>query len=277
MKKAASIFVGLGLLSIFFIFSSVSWAGYPSGRFICKGNRTLTIRHRNFIASRTAIIVKDNCTLKILNSAISGRVGLKVYNNGTVRLINSAITATVAIKVYNNGTVHLKNSSLTGHRAALIIRNNGDVYAKNSIIIGKIRKYNNGSFHNLKGNQFTQPRRPRFVPPANYAKTNAFVCKGNQNITLKNRWIRTNGNAIVVKGNCDLVLINSWIVADGIAIKTTGNGDIKIRNSFIYGGRYSIYVGGQGDVYAKNSTFQGSIKKVGNGDFNNQGGNTFQK
>ena len=270
----------LMLASIFLFFGPTEQAkaGYRLfGNIVCKGNKTMTIRNRMIRARGVAVVVRDNCTIKLVNCTISGRVGIKVSNNGTVRVFNSTITGHVALKVFKNGTVHLKNSTVTGRRASIIIRNNGDVYAKRSVIIGKIRKYNNATFHNQKGNQFSRVRKPRFVPPANYRKTRPFICKGNQDITLKNQWIRTRGIGIVVKGNCDLVLINSWIVADGIAIKTTGNGDIKIKNSFIYGGRYSVWVGGRGDVDAKNSTFQGRIKKLGNGDFNNKGGNTFQK
>lgn len=114
-------------------------------------------------------------------------------------------------------------------------------------------------------------------PPKGLKPHAPIVCKGNRDIKLVKRHIETRGDAITIIGNCDVVVEGSQIVAGGAAIKLMGNGDISITNSVVRGAAHAIHLMGNGTVKAKGTQFHGKISVLGNGEFKDLGGNTFDK
>jgi len=113
--------------------------------------------------------------------------------------------------------------------------------------------------------------------PRGLKKSGPIRCDGNQDLKLDKRLIDTAGKAIVVSGNCDLTITGSRIVSGATALLVKGNGTVKISSSTIAGGRAAVVVTGRGDVHAAGSRFTGRIIKRDSGDFNDGGGNTFEK
>ncbi len=102
------------------------------------------------------------------------------------------------------------------------------------------------------------------------------VCHGNEDIELVNAVIDAPDIAIHVVGNCNVTVVNSEISAGNVAISIQGNGDVRLQNSTVQGGQAAVSITGNGDVYAKDTTFTGQKVIVGNGDYNDEGGNTWK-
>ena len=70
---------------------------------------------------------------------------------------------------------------------------------------------------------------------------------------------------------------DSRVDGGGQAIKVLGDGDLTIKRSVVRGGEAAVVVTGNGTVGASKSRFSGRIVKKGDGDFDDEGGNTFGK
>ncbi len=106
------------------------------GALVCGGSKDLVIRNRYISAPNTAILVKDACTLKLINCHIVG--------------------GKFGIRVTGSGDVILKNSYVQGKKAALVIKGAGDVNASKSTIYGKIRTSGSGDFNNKGKNSINR-------------------------------------------------------------------------------------------------------------------------
>ncbi len=106
------------------------------GALVCGGSKDLVIRNRYISAPNTAILVKDSCTLKLINCHIVG--------------------GKFGIRVTGSGDVILKNSYVQGRKAALVIKGAGDVNASRSTIYGKIRTSGSGDFNNKGKNSINR-------------------------------------------------------------------------------------------------------------------------
>lgn len=106
------------------------------GALVCGGSKDMVIRNRYISAKNTAIIVKDACTLKLINCHIVG--------------------GKFGIRVMGSGDVILKNSYVQGRKAALVIKGAGDVNASSTTIYGKIRTGGSGDFNNKGKNKINR-------------------------------------------------------------------------------------------------------------------------
>jgi hypothetical protein len=101
-----------------------------------------------------------------------------------------------------------------------------------------------------------------------------FSCGGGDELELMGRTIDSDGVVVYAFGSCDVVIENCEITSRSVAIRVEGNADVEIVNSRIEGAIAAIQHGGNADIEASGTDFIGEI--VGNGDFEDNGGNTFR-
>jgi hypothetical protein len=99
------------------------------------------------------------------------------------------------------------------------------------------------------------------------SKPVSLTCKGTEDKTLRNLYIKAKGDGFRVSGACDLVIIDSYVEVTGYAIRASGGSDVILKNSTIKGGKGAVHVSGGADVKAEGSKVIGRIIKTGGGDF----------
>ena len=104
-----------------------------------------------------------------------------------------------------------------------------------------------------------------------------YRCSGQTDKVLSGIEISTPGVAVEVTSNCTLTIRNSRIHGGKVAIKVTGNGTLNIIKATVESHKVAVLTAGNGTTNARGSTFYGKSQVAGNGDFNNNGGNTFHK
>ncbi len=102
---------------------------------------------------------------------------------------------------------------------------------------------------------------------ASSAQSQPFVCKGNQELRLKDTVLTVKGDAVIAEGNCELVIINCQITATKNAVRASGNADVKLINSKVRGKKAALHLSGNANVTAKKSRVKGRVIKTGNADF----------
>jgi hypothetical protein len=104
----------------------------------------------------------------------------------------------------------------------------------------------------------------------------AATIMGSCDIIIKNSVIRTTGNALVVMGSGDITVTNSTIESGAGALVVLGSGDFDVRGSQITGD-VAVQIDGSGDVAAQGSRFRGNKVIRGTGEYEDKGGNTWEK
>ncbi|MEZ4223775.1 MAG: hypothetical protein R3B13_22695 [Polyangiaceae bacterium] len=83
--------------------------------------------------------------------------------------------------------------------------------------------------------------------------------------------------AVNAHGNCDVLVRNSELVGSATAIDAHGNANVRLENTRIVGSHLALDIHGNADVHLKNSRVEGKIKRHGNGDLDDQGGNQYSQ
>ncbi len=107
--------------------------------------------------------------------------------------------------------------------------------------------------------------------------TNTVACYGTEDLLLDGADISVQGNGVVVEGSCTITIRNSQISASENALLVQGNGDIIISGSQVQGARNAVQILGNGTVEATNTTFVGQKDVQDNGDFEDEGGNSWSE
>lgn len=94
-------------------------------------------------------------------------------------------------------------------------------------------------------------------------------------ITIKNSVIRTTQSAIVINGSGDVTITNSTVESKATALHGQGSGDFTVRGSTI-GGEVAAKLDGSGNLNAKDSRFRGKKVIRGSGEYEDEGGNTWE-
>lgn len=115
------------------------------------------------------------------------------------------------------------------------------------------------------------------VPAKGLRTIKPIICQGNKDQEFTRVLITGDGDGVVIQGNCDITLRDSQVDVQGYGVKVQGNGDVKLVRTFVRGKKGSVIIMGNGDVNASSSTLVGKIQKLGNGEFNDQGNNTFRQ
>jgi hypothetical protein len=113
--------------------------------------------------------------------------------------------------------------------------------------------------------------------PEGLEESEPITVKGDTTVEITNRLIKTNGNGIIVSEESDVVISNCYIVAGEVGLKVSENGTVEIKDSFILGGVAALLVADEGDASASETIFRGSVVISDNGDFGDEGDNTFIK
>lgn len=113
--------------------------------------------------------------------------------------------------------------------------------------------------------------------PLSGAIYNTVTCHENEDLLLRGATVSTAGNGVLVQGNCTITIDDSQISSGENALLVEGNGTIIIRNSQIQGKRNALLIQGNGTVEAENSNFTGHKQLEDNGDFEDNGGNTWSQ
>jgi hypothetical protein len=100
-------------------------------------------------------------------------------------------------------------------------------------------------------------------------------CEGNQELSLVNAYIAGPGPAVVVSGNCLLTVENTTLDVSGVAIQVEDNGQLTLRNSRVSGAGGSYALSGNGSLHASGTVFVGRRSATENGEFTDEGGNSF--
>lgn len=103
----------------------------------------------------------------------------------------------------------------------------------------------------------------------------AATVMGSCDITIKNSVIRTTGTALVVMGSGDITLIDSTVESKGTALQVAGSGDLDVRGSQVTGD-IAVSIDGSGDLTARGTRFRGKKVIRGTGEYEDQGGNTWE-
>lgn len=111
--------------------------------------------------------------------------------------------------------------------------------------------------------------------PAGLTASAPMRCEANQELSLVNTYITGAGPAVVVSGNCVLTVENSTLDVSGVAIQVEDNGQLTIRNSHVSGAGGSCAISGNGAIHASGSVFVGRRGSTDNGEFVDEGGNSF--
>jgi hypothetical protein len=102
------------------------------------------------------------------------------------------------------------------------------------------------------------------------------TCTGNREIVLEGVHIAAPEVAVDVVGNCSVVVTNSHIAGGRYGVLIRGNGEVRFHNSTVEGGEASYVIMGNGAISARGTRFVGQHMITGNGDFQDQGSNTWQ-
>ncbi len=101
-------------------------------------------------------------------------------------------------------------------------------------------------------------------------------CRGNQDIVLSNVKI-VSKIAVNAHGSCDIVIRNSHIEGSIKAVDAHGSSNVRIVNSVVRSRGLALHVHGSTDVHLKNTRVEGRIRKHGNGDLSDEGGNHYRR
>ena len=108
------------------------------------------------------------------------------------------------------------------------------------------------------------------------AKGPAATLMGACDITIKNSVIRTSETAIQLMGSGDIILSNTTVETKGTAVSLAGSGDVQVTDSRI-SGKVAVSIDGSGDLVATNSQFRGKKVIRGTGEYQDKGGNKWEK
>jgi len=111
--------------------------------------------------------------------------------------------------------------------------------------------------------------------PAGLTASAPMRCEANQELSLVNAYISGAGPAVVVTGNCVLTVDNTTLDVSGVAIQVEDNGQLTIRNSRVTGAGGSCAISGNGAIHASGTVFVGRRGSSENGEFIDEGGNSF--
>jgi hypothetical protein len=216
-------------------------------------------------------------------------VGVELIGTCSITIVDSRIEAGAqALKTSGTGDIIVRNSTIQGKNGAVSIVGTGNVRAKGSTLVGEIQQSGTGRFIDEGGNTLSSKggavegdrseRKPGRATPIEDGPTEAggIVCKGDEEITLTGRTIKTAGIGVTVQDNCRAKLIGCQIQAGAYGVLVSDNGELIIQGSTIRGGKAAVRIQENGTIKAKGSTFQGGVKKEDNGEFVNQGGNTIK-
>lgn len=99
-------------------------------------------------------------------------------------------------------------------------------------------------------------------------------CRGAQRIVLDS--VRIVGKVGVnAHGNCDVLIRNSHIEGSVTALDAHGNANVRIENSVLRSKRVALDIHGNSDVHLKKTRVEGPMRRHGNGDLDDQGGNHY--
>jgi outer membrane protein OmpA-like peptidoglycan-associated protein len=91
------------------------------------------------------------------------------------------------------------------------------------------------------------------------------VCRGNENIVLRDRYIQTDGNGVELLGNCNVQILGSRIVAGGMGVVVRSNSDVYIEGSHVEGAGGALVVTGNGNIRFRRTTVRGGTRVTGHG------------
>lgn len=99
-------------------------------------------------------------------------------------------------------------------------------------------------------------------------------CHGGQRLVLDG--VKIVGKvAVDAHGNCDVLIRNSHIEGNSTAVDAHGNANVRIENSVLRSSRVALDIHGNSDVHLKNTRVEGPMRRHGNGDFDDLGGNHY--
>lgn len=101
-------------------------------------------------------------------------------------------------------------------------------------------------------------------------------CSGNQELTIRDRYISTRGNGVEVSGNCEVTIVDSHIVADGVAVLVQGNGQVEIVRSHLEGGAGGLQVADNAAARFRGSVIAGGVTAVDFGELVDEGDNSYE-
>ncbi|HMR04806.1 MAG TPA: hypothetical protein PKA88_03500 [Polyangiaceae bacterium] len=106
-------------------------------------------------------------------------------------------------------------------------------------------------------------------------KTHAPVnCHGDQRLVLDG--VKIVGKvAVNAHGDCDVLIRNSHIEGSGTAVDAHGNANVRIENTLLRSSGVALDIHGNSDVHLKNTRVEGPMRRHGNGDLDDQGGNHY--
>lgn len=119
--------------------------------------------------------------------------------------------------------------------------------------------------------------RHTLVVPKGYKQHAPIVCQGNQERTYSHVYLKCRNDCVLVQGNCDITIKDSHLEAGRHGVLLQGNGDIKLVRTYVEGHASAISISGNGDVSASGCTIVGGVKTSGNGDFEDEGKNSFRQ
>ena len=110
--------------------------------------------------------------------------------------------------------------------------------------------------------------------PPGLRPAESLVCTGNRTLTLRGRYIATDGNAAEIDGNCEVYIIDSHLVGGGVGVRASGNAEVFIVRSTIEGARGSLWVDGNATISFADSEIYGRTTASGSAELIDDGGNT---
>lgn len=94
------------------------------------------------------------------------------------------------------------------------------------------------------------------IPPG-LQPSEPIVCRGNQELEVRGRYIVTDGDGIEVGGNCELRLVDSHVEAGGVGVWAVNNGEVTIERSFVSGRRAGLRADNRAEIWFTDSTIRG--------------------
>lgn len=248
----------------------------------CRSLQTLSLSGRTLEVEGVAVVARNNCTLRIVDSRIVSR-------------------GQTAIVVENNATVEISGGSVSGAQGAILIRNNGTVRATGVSFTGRVSTRNNGRFDDRGGNQFAEtaaasvrPASPPASGGAGAAPATAATAfrprrtglppfppircsmEGEKFVLRKSR-IKTSEVAVLARGACRVTIEDAVVESDDVGIDASNRAHVTIVNSEVHGGGVAIRLGNRAVVVVRDSRIHGRVEKDDLGELRDEGGNTFER
>jgi outer membrane protein OmpA-like peptidoglycan-associated protein len=110
------------------------------------------------------------------------------------------------------------------------------------------------------------------VPPG-LRPSPPILCDGNEDMTVRGRYITGGPNGVEARTNCEIVIVNSHIEVAGIGVLALGNSEIRVINSFVSGSRGALVAEGNSEIRYRDSTIHGGIFARGNAETIDKGNN----